>query len=311
MDFSAALPTFVVTLREGFEAALVVGIVLACLKKAQQTQLNRWVYQGIGGGIVASVMVGFLLGGILRGVETSSGLYAPVLKEILAGVFGLVAIAMLSWMLIWMTQQAKSVKSDVEAAIQTALVEKGGAGRGIFLLVFIAVVREGFETVLFIIARFQQGWILPTMGAIAGLVTAVGLGILLFQWGIKINIRLFFQVMGVFLLLIVGGLIVGVLKHFDTAVALLSQLGWHYASWCQENQPSCILGPQIWNASNFLPDRQFPGILLKSLLGYRQTLYLGQAIAYLLFLGLVGGAYFQSLTGRSLAKRNSQPTSAS
>ena len=61
MDFTAALPTFIVTLREGFEAALVVGIVMACLKKAEQTQLYRWVYLGILGGIIASVALGFLL----------------------------------------------------------------------------------------------------------------------------------------------------------------------------------------------------------------------------------------------------------
>lgn len=295
MDFSAVLPTFVVTLREGFEAALVVGIVLACLKKAQQTQLNYWVYQGIGGGIVASVMLGIFLGGILQGVESSNGLYAPVLKEILAGVFGLVAIAMLSWMLIWMTKQAKSIKSDVEGVIQSALVQNGGAGRGIFLLVFIAVVREGFETVLFITAQFQQGWILPTIGSVVGLVSAAGMGLLLFKWGVKINIRLFFQVMGIFLLLIVGGLVIGVLKHFDTAMALFSELDLRYASWCNDQGTSCLLGSLVWDASGFLPDQAFPGIILKSLLGYRQNLYLGQAIAYLLFLVVVGGAYFRSL----------------
>ncbi|NJO94286.1 MAG: hypothetical protein HC820_08000, partial [Hydrococcus sp. RM1_1_31] len=166
MDLSAALPTFVVTLREGFEAALVVGIVLACLKAAKQTQLNRWVYQGIGGGIVASVMVGFLLAGVLQGIDVHQSVYTPVIKEVLAGIFSLVAIAMLSWMLIWMTQQAKSVKSEVEGAIQTALTRNDRAGKGIFLLVFVAVLREGFESVLFIIARFQQGLILPSLGAI-------------------------------------------------------------------------------------------------------------------------------------------------
>ncbi|MGK7874579.1 MAG: FTR1 family protein [Xenococcaceae cyanobacterium] len=300
MDFSAALPTFVVTLREGFEAALVVGIVLACLKKAQQTQLNRWVYQGIGGGIVASIMVGFLLGGIMQGVESSNGLYTPVVKEILAGIFGLVAIAMLSWMLIWMTQQAKSLKSEVEGAIRTALEQNSGAGKAICLLIFIAVLREGFETVLFIIAKFQEGWTLPGIGVIAGLVMAAGIGVLLFKWGVKINIGLFFQVMGILLLLIVGGLVVGALKHFDAAVTLVSQLDWNYAGLCIYNGASCILGPQVWDASGILPEREFPGIILKSLFGYRQTLYLVQAIVYVMFLAIVGGAYFRSLSGRAV-----------
>ena len=73
MDFSAALPTFVVTLREGFEAALVVGIVMACLKKAEQTELYRWVYLGIFGGVIASVAVGFLLTGSSQWDRCSRG----------------------------------------------------------------------------------------------------------------------------------------------------------------------------------------------------------------------------------------------
>jgi high-affinity iron transporter len=308
MDFSAALPTFVVTLREGFEAALVVGIVLACLKKAQQTQLNLWVYFGVLGGIIASVLMGLLLGGILQGLESSRGIYAPIIKEALEAGFGIVAIAMLSWMLIWMTQQAKSLKSEVEGAIVAALEQNGGAKFGVFILVFIAVLREGLETVLFIVAKFQNGWSLPTIGAVAGLILASLIGLLLFRWGVKINIRLFFQVMGIFLLLIVGGLLIGALKHLDEAIALLSQLNSQYAALCISGGPSCILGFQVWDASGVLSDRQFPGIILKSLFGYRQTLYLGQAVAYILFLGLVGSAYFQSLNNNSGVEKKAVTT---
>ena len=302
MDFSAALPTFVVTLREGFEASLVVGIVLACLKKVQQTQLNRWVYQGIAGGIVASVMVGFLLGGILQGVSTYQSPYTPVIKECLAALFGFVAILMLSWMLIWMTQQGKFLKAEVEQGIQAALSQENAAGKGIFLLVFIAVLREGFETVLFIIAKFQEGWQIPSLGAIAGLTTAAVLGFLLFKIGVKINIRLFFQVMGVFLLLIVGGLVIGVLKHLNLVIVFLSQLDPSFSVWCITPGDSCILGPLVWDGSDILPDKQFPGIILKSLFGYRQNLYLGQLVIYLLFLGGVGTLYFKSLSAPSETK---------
>ncbi|MDJ0691400.1 MAG: FTR1 family protein [Xenococcaceae cyanobacterium MO_188.B32] len=303
MDFTAALPTFVVTLREGFEATLVVGIVCACLKKAEQTQLYRWVYLGVSGGIVASISIGFLLAGAIGGLETAGGIYAPVVKQLLAGIFGLVAIAMLSWMLLWMTQQARSIKSEVEGTISQALTTDVGAGKAIFLLIFIAVLREGFETVLFILAKFQQAWTLPAIGAVAGLIMAVVLGILLFAMGVRINIRLFFQVMGIFLLLIVGGLVLGALYHFDAALALISQLSPQYAGWCISDSTSCLLGSQVWDGSAFLPDKQFPGILLKSLFGYRQTLYLGQVVAYILFLATMGTAYFQSLTGTNTLQK--------
>ncbi|GAB4549022.1 MAG: FTR1 family iron permease [Pleurocapsa sp.] len=298
MDFTPILPTFFVTLREGFEAALVVGIVMACLKKAQQTQLYNWVYLGISGGIVASFGVGLILASTLRGIETAGGIYAPVVKEILAGIFGVVAIAMLSWMLLWMTQQAKSVKGEVESAISQALTDNDGAGKAVFLLIFIAVLREGFETVLFIVAKFQQDWTLPAVGAVAGLSLAALLGVLLFALGVRINIRLFFQVMGVFLLLIVGGLVMGALKHFDAAIALLSQVS--TINWCIPNGASCILGVQVWNGSQFLSDRVFPGIVLKALFGYRETLFLGQIIAYISFMAIVGTAYFQSLMPKKL-----------
>ena len=303
MDFSAVLPTFVVTLREGFEAALVVGIVMACLKKAEQTELYRWVYLGIVGGVVASIAVGFLLAGVISGVEATGGVYAPVIKELLEGTFGLVAIAMLSWMLLWMTKQAKSLKGEVEGAISSAL-DDDNAGKAVFVLIFIAVVREGFETVLFILAKFQQDWTLPAIGAVAGLVLASVMGIALFSLGVRINIRLFFQVMGIFLLLIVGGLVMGALKHFDAALVMLNQLT--LSQLCLFNNGSCILGSQVWDGSTFLPDKQFPGIVLKALFGYRQTLYLGQVVAYFSFLITVGIAYFQSL-GIKLSINSKQP----
>ncbi|MDY7015526.1 MAG: FTR1 family protein, partial [Cyanobacteriota bacterium] len=196
--------------------------------------------------------------------------------------------------LVWMTQQAKSLKAEVEGAIAAALQQER-SGWGIFALIAIAVAREGLETVAFIAAQFQRGWISPTLGAVSGLGLAALMGFALFRFGIKINIRLFFQVMGVFLLLIVGGLVIGALKHIDTAIALLTQLDPQYSNLCFWGKTACVLGPQVWDLSQTLPDKQFPGILLKTLLGYRQTLFWGQAIAYVAFLGFVGGVYLQSL----------------
>ncbi|WP_017721344.1 FTR1 family iron permease [Kamptonema formosum] len=308
MDFSAALPTFAVALREGVEAALVVGIVLACLKKAQQSQLNRWVYAGVLVGIFASALVGVLLAGALQAVETSNQPYAPVFKPLLQGIFSVVAIAMLSWMLVWMSQQAKTLKAEIEGAVSAALKQDtGSAGWGVFALIFIAVLREGFETVLFIVAKFQQG-VAPALGALAGLAGAALFGALLFQWGVKINLRLFFQIMGVFLLLIVSGLVISALKNFDAALGTLAGLNPEYAAFCLSKSTSCILGPQVWDATGTLPDSRFPGVVLKALFGYRSKLYLAQAAGYLLFLVTLGWFYFQSLGFRAAgAPPNPQP----
>lgn len=300
MDFSAAIPTFIVTLREGVEAALVVGIVLAYLNKANRSNLNAWVYGGIGTGVIASVLVGVVFVWILGLLEASNQPYAPVIKPFLEGVFGVVAIVLLSWMLIWMTQQAKSLKGEVEREINTALQQN--AGWGIFTLIFFAVLREGFETVVFIAAKFQQGWI-PAVGAVGGLIGAIAIGIALFKLGVKINLRQFFQVMGVFLLLIVSGLVISALAHFDKSFLRLAELNPQYSSICIYHdrfaQPhSCFLGGLVWDTSSILPARQFPGIILHTLFGYVDRLYVVEAIAYVAFLLLVGGLYLQSLSGK-------------
>ncbi|MGB7443328.1 MAG: FTR1 family protein [Coleofasciculaceae cyanobacterium] len=309
MDFTAAIPTFVITLREGVEAALVVGIVLASLKKAQAEQLNRWVYAGVVGGIIASTLVGlFFIGGI-QALNNTYPKYEPLIEPLLEAIFGVVAIALLSWMLIWMTQQARFLKAEIEGNLNS-VIKKGSAAAGVFSLVFIAVLREGFETVVFIVAKFEQG-ILPVLGAFAGLVGAVLIGFLLFKWGVKINIRQFFQVMGVLLLLIVAGLVVGALKHFDQAAAILAQMNnnleklcFYYDHLAQES--SCLLGEMVWDTSGVLPDKQFPGLVLKALFGYRDKIYLVQAVAYLVFLFSIGSVYFNSLNLQNKTSNQSE-----
>jgi high-affinity iron transporter len=296
IEVSAVLPTFLITLREGVEAALVVGIVLAYLRKADQPQLQRWVYGGIGGGLVASAGIGVVFIAVLQSLERSQQVYATVVKPLLEGGLSVVAIALLSWMLIWMTQQSKSLKTEIESEIGQALAQ--GAGWGIFGLIFTAVLREGFETVVFVAAQFERGW-LPLLGAIAGLLSASAIGVLLFQFGVKINLRQFFQVMGVFLLLIVAGLVISALSHLDRGLGVLAQLDPQFAPLCLSER-SCFLGRLVWDFSAVLPDRQFPGIILHTVFGYVDRLYAVEAIAYCAFLLMVGGLYWQSMAGRLL-----------
>jgi high-affinity iron transporter len=303
MDFSAALPTFIITLREGVEAALVVGIVLAYLKKSRHSHLKVWVYSGIGAGLAASAFIGLLFGGLIQRLSTSTQQYAPVFEPLLEGAFSLMAILCLSWMLLWMTQNARFMKQNIEGTLNSVFSHRAGMGWGIFTLIFFSVLREGFETVLFIAAKFQQGFV-PALGVLAGLGVAIAISMLIFKWGIKLNLQKFFSVMGVLLLLIVAGLVVTTLGHFDTAVSTLSQLDrksqslcFFYERFAKPQDRDCILGPMIWNTSKALPQEQFPGILLNALFGYTQRLYLVQAVCYGLFLITFGGIYLKSLTG--------------
>lgn len=299
MNWTAALPPFFVTLREGFEAALVVGLILACLYKAKQSHLNPWVYGGIALGLIGSVLVGLLLTWGIEGLSVAYPQYERVIKPLLEAVFGTIAIGMLSWMLLWMTQQSRSLKTEIETSLSQALVQDSGAGWAVFTLVLIAVLREGFETIVFLLSYFQQG-LVPWLGGAMGLGLAIALGVLIFQGGIQINIRLFFQIMGILLLLIIGGLLISALAHYDTALDRWVDLHPQAQFLCFNlSDSSCILGPKVWDTSAILPDRQFPGILLKALFGYRQYLYVTQAVAYLIFITLMGGLYFRTLNQSS------------
>ncbi|MBE9158995.1 FTR1 family iron permease [Nodosilinea sp. LEGE 06152] len=292
MDFTAALPTFLITLREGVEAALVVGIVLACLAKANRQVLNPWAYAGVGAGLAGSIMLGIALGMGLQQLQQGLPGLQMVIKPLLNVLFGAIAVILLSWMLLWMTRQSRSLKGELEGTVQSALDDTQTAGWSIFSLVCIAVLREGFETVLFVFTNVETS-VAAGVGAIAGLLGAVLIGLALFGWGLRINLKRFFQIMGVLLLLIVGGLVISVCKNLDAALAAISQIN-PTADLCFA-QDSCVLGPLLWDGSRVLSDRQFPGILLKTLLGYRDHLYLVQILAYLGFLVLVGTSYFRSL----------------
>lgn len=305
MDFSGVLPIFAITLREGVEAALVVGIVMAYLKKVDRSSLNPWVFGGIGTGIFASFIVGIFLNWLVKQVENKEPMQAAFYSQFWQGVLGITAIIMLSWMLVWMTENAKALKGEIEGQIGKAIANEKSAGWAVFILILIAVLREGFEVVIFISAKLQGG-LVPIVGAIAGLVGAVAIGIALFQFGIRINLQVFFQAMGIFLLLIVAGLVVSVIGHLDKAVAAYGQLT--QTSIClpatsATEMSSCLLGGLVWDVHDTFPDTRFPAILLKAMFGFRDRLFLGQALGYFTFLISAGFLYFQSLLGKSISKQ--------
>lgn len=294
MDFTPALSTLFVTLREGVEAALVVGIVLACLNKAQQRQLNRWVYLGILAGLLGSILTGIIIFTSVTRLQQAWPNLEPIIEPLFDSLFCAIAIVMLSWMLLWMTRQARFLKADIEGSIASALSASDTAAVSIFSLVCIAVLREGIETVLFVFTSVQQSPV-AGLGALAGLVGATLIGLALFKWGVKINLRLFFQVMGVLLLLIVGGLVITFFRNLDATLSAVSYLAPLQSDVCI-SQESCLLGPMVWDARTVLPDKQFPGVLLKTVLGYRDRLYAGQLIAYGLYMVAVGSTYFRNLS---------------
>jgi high-affinity iron transporter len=299
MDLISALPTFILTLREGVEAALVVGIVMAYLKKSGQSYLKSWVYWAIGVGIALSAITGVAFQWVIQNLGAANQQYASSIEPAIEGFFGLLAIIMLSWMLIWMTKHAKTLKQEVEGAVDNAVHAQAKNGWRIFGLVFFAIMREGFETVLFIASKLQQG-VFPALGAVGGVVAATIIGMLMFKWGVRLNIRRFFAIMGVLLLLIIGGLVVTSLARFDQAVGALASssresqsMCFFYERFAKPADKDCILGPMVWNLSKIMPEEAFPGVVFNTLFGYVQRLYLVQAIGYIFFLMTIGSLYLQ------------------
>jgi high-affinity iron transporter len=299
MDLISALPTFILTLREAVEAALVVGIVMAYLKKSGQSYLKSWVYWAIGVGIALSAATGVAFQWVIQNLGAANQQYASSIEPAIEGFFGLLAIVMLSWMLIWMTKHAKTLKQEVEGAVDNAVHAQAKNGWRVFGLVFFAIMREGFETVLFIASKLQQG-VSPALGAVGGVLTATIIGMLMFKYGIRLNIRKFFAIMGALLLLIIGGLVVTSLARFDQAVGALASssresqsMCFFYERFAKPADKDCILGPMVWNFSKVMPEEAFPGVVFSTLFGYVQRLYLVQAIGYIFFLMTVGSLYLQ------------------
>jgi high-affinity iron transporter len=286
VDWTGFLPAATIALREGTEAFLVVGIVLACINRAQQPQLRPWVYGGVAYGLLLSAGGGWLLVSLVEGMADLDPARSLFWRELWKGAIGLVAIAMLSWMLLWMSEQSKTLKSAVTRAVNETLT--ASSGWPLCLLVTLAVGREGLETVAFVLS--QNSWDTSAgLGAIGGWLGAALLVNLLLAGTVKINLGQFFKVMGVLLLLVVGGLVLGTMQHLDGAASQYGQL-------CRWNDGTvCNLGFLVWDWQGVLPDDRGFGILLKTLLGYRDRLYAVQLLAYVAFWGAIGVPYWRSV----------------
>jgi high-affinity iron transporter len=253
---------FLIMLREGIEAALIVGIVASYLRQSGR------------GALMPAVWVGVLLAAALSlfagaGLQLLSAEFPQKQQELFEGVVGLVAVAMLTSMVFWMRQAARRIKGQLHAAIDRALVPSDGQGWALIGMVFLAVAREGLESVFFLLAVFQQssGWEAP-VGALAGIAVAMAIGCGLYSGGVRLDLQRFFRLTGLFILLVAAGLLAGVLRKFHEA-----------GLWNQ-------LQGVVFDASGALPMDSPVGAVLSGLLGYQAAPVTGEVIAYLAFLAV-------------------------
>jgi FTR1 family protein len=206
--------SFVITLREGVEAALIVGIVLGYLRKTGRSSLNRFVFAGLSAAVAASLVVAYFL----HRVQMNE------LSDTYEGALMLVGAVFVASVVVWMWKTGKRLKQEIETKLSG--LESSGAGFatwGLFLFVFLMVFREGVETVLFLAAvSLHTTELLNFIGGVIGLALAIALGVAFFKGSIKVNLRKFFGVTTLVLLVVATQLLVSGVHELSEAMVLPS-----------------------------------------------------------------------------------------
>ncbi len=215
------LATFVIGLREGLEAALIVGIIAAFLKQRGTPRDLRFVWLGVLAALTICLAVGITLQVISADLPQRQ-------QEGLETVIGAVAVGMVTYMVVWMRRHSRDLKGQLENAAGSALAR--GSARALVLMAFLAVLREGLETAVFLIAAFNASGngLNAGFGALLGVLLAAGLGWGIYRGGVKINMSRFFRATGVVLVVVAAGL---VMTAFHTA---------HEAGWINVGQERVV-----------------------------------------------------------------------
>ncbi len=197
---SRVIATYVIGLREGLEAALIVGIVAAFLRQQGQRAALRYVWIGVAIAVALCIAVGIALQIVDQELPQRQ-------QEQLETLVGLFAVLIVTFMIVWMRRHAAGLRGELERSAASAL-----ATGSVFALVgmaFFAVLREGLETAVFLLAAFQaaDNAVIAGLGALLGILTAVVIGAGLYRGGIRINLARFFRLTSVFLVLVAAGLL--------------------------------------------------------------------------------------------------------
>ena len=205
------LSTFLIALREGLEAALIVSILLAYLKRTGRTG-QRFIWMGVIAAIALSLGLGAFLSFTSHELSTRG-------EEIFAGTTSLAAVTFVVFMVFWMKRSARHIGKDLQGKLEEALPL---GALGLISVAFFAVVREGLETALFLYSNFKtvSSNTAPAIGLVVGLFAAVSLGVLLYRKSIKINLTIFFRYTGLALLIVAAGVLSHALNEFQNFGAL-------------------------------------------------------------------------------------------
>lgn len=238
------LGNYLIGLREGLEASLVIGILVAYLVRSGRRELLPSLWAGVATAVGASLALGAVL---TFGPSTLSF----EAQEAIGGILSILAVALITWMIFWMARFARGLRAELHERMDHAVA----AGRGaVMVMALLAVGREGLETALFLWAGIQSAGSTagPVIGATLGLITAAALGVLIYRGAVRLNLRVFFQWTGVFLVVVAAGVLAYGVHDLQEAGILpgLHNLAWDVSA---QVPPTSVHGTFLKAIFNFSP----------------------------------------------------------
>ena len=267
------LAPFLIMLREGIEAALIVGIIASYLRQIGRGAWLPTVWIGIFLAVALSLFVG-------AGLLMVAAEFPQKMQEAFEAAVGLIAVAVLTWMVFWMRRAARSIKTGLQGDIERAMTAPAGATWALIGMAFFAVAREGLESVFFLLAIFQQSQdSAAPLGALLGVLVAIGAGWGLYAGALRLNLRRFFRWTGIFILLVAAGLLAGSVKALHEAGL------WNG------------LQDRVYDLGRVLPESSPLGTVLSGLLGYRDAPTQGEALVWAIFLAVTLYLFLRPMPG--------------
>jgi high-affinity iron transporter len=252
------ITSLVLSLREGLEAALIIGIVLGALHRTGRSDLNRPLWAGVISAVVISLLSALLLHAVDKELEGAT-------EQIFEGVTLLLAAGVLTWMIFWMRRQSGRMKSELESKVSQAVNLRGSGA--LYFLALISVLREGIELALYLTASSLTSSGFQTLiGTGIGLFAAGLLGYLLYNTTLHLNMQRFFQVTAVILILFAAGLVAHSVAEFNATGIIPG-----------------IISP-IWNLNTLLDEHSMVGVIASTLFGYHGSPSLTEALSYSVYI---------------------------
>lgn len=249
---------FLIGLREGLEASLIVGILVAYLVKTGRTEHLRAIWIGVGIAVVGSL-------GFAAVLEFTSRSLSDEAEEAFAGIMSLLTVVFLTWMIFWMRRTAHTIKGELHGKMDSAL-DVGGVA--LALLALVAVGREGLETAMFLWTNDQavSGAGHPAIGGLLGIAVSIVIGYLIYERAVNFNLSTFFLITGVLLIVVAAGVL-------SYAVHEFQELGW------LPGEDSIAISMPSW-----YDEEAWYGTLLRGLFNFRASLSVLQVVAWFAYL---------------------------